>query len=264
MGRLAKACVLGLLCVPMMGFGYDKVVLASPDVGDIVLALGAKDKVVGRDSINQNPAFKSIKAVGMHRNLTVEPILELKPDLVIGSYMTQPSSVYQRLNGLGVKAVNAVPNETVASYAEGIRQIGALLDKKSQGEKLAADWQAGMKARPATQKRYLLSYDGRIVAGKGTVGDELIRLAGGVNAVQSTGLKPLSREGWLAARPDIVIVADHQRAVVGSIETLKKRPELAGSPAAQTGKVFYWPANDFLRFGMDSPQVLDSLHKLAK
>lgn len=255
---------LALSALPVLTFAYQKIVIISPDVGDIVEALGAKDKVIGRDDANQNPAFKQVRTVGVHRNLTAEPIIALKPDLVLGSYMALPNSIYQRLNNLGIKTVNAVPNETVASYGKGIQTIGELLGKKAEGDKLANHWQNGMKPRPATKKRYLFSYDGRFVAGKGTVGDELIRLAGGVNAVNVSGLKPLSREGWLASKPDVIIVANHHGATLGTIDEFKKRPELVGSPAVKTGKVYYWPANDFLRFGLDSPQVVDKLHQLAK
>lgn len=120
------------------------------------------------------------------------------------------------------------------------------------------------KPKP-NSKRYLLSYDGRIVAGKGTVGDELIRRAGGINAADNIqGLKPLSREGWMASKPDIIIIAMHNQAILGSIRQLKNRPEIINSPAAKNNQIYYWPANDFLRYGLDSPQILQKLHQLAK
>lgn len=256
--------LITLSILPILSFAYERIVILTPDVGDIIEALGEKDKVIGRDNANQNPAYKSVKTIGIHRNLSVEPIIALKPDLVIGSYMALPSSIFGRLNALKVKTINAVPYETVESYTNGIQKIGVLLDKKPQSNKIASSWQADMKARPSTKKRYLLSYDGRIVAGRGTVGDELIKRAGGINAANISGLKPLSREGWLAANADIIIVANHHQATLGTVEQFKKRPEIANNPAGKTGKVYYWAANDFLRFGLDSPQIIEKLHALAK
>lgn len=248
----------------MTAWAYDRVVVLSGDVGDVVVALGAAQKVVGRDDANKNPTLKHAKEIGIHRNLTVEPIVAVRPDLVLGSYMVQPTSIYSKLNSLGIKAVNVAPQETAESYAASISSIGRFLGKSAEASRLSSQWNAGMKPKAATKTRYILSYDGRLVAGRGTVGDDLIRRAGGINAANVNGLKPLSREGWLAAKADVIIVAEHNKPTLGSLEQFKKRPEIMGNPAAKTGKVYYWPANDFLRYGLDSPQVVDRLHRLAK
>ncbi|ELA09661.1 periplasmic binding protein [Moraxella macacae 0408225] len=265
MNGLTKLAVLATACLfSASALAYDRIVVLSGDIGDIVVALGDSNKVIGKETAYKHPKLAKVSNIGIHRNLTAEPIVALKPDLVLGSYMVQPASLYQRLNSLNVKTVNVMPDEKVASYASAIQTVGKLLDKETQANKLATNWQQGMNAKPATKKRYLLSYDGRFVAGRGTVGDELIRRAGGINAATVDGLKPLSREGWLASKPDVIIVAAHNQAILGTIEQFKKRPEVATSPAAKTGKVYYWQANDFLRFGLDSPQIVNKLHALAK
>lgn len=243
---------------------YDRIVAMTPDVADILVALGSQDKVVGKNAFNENPALKSVPVVGSHRNITAESVLAVKPDLVLGSYMAQPASIYQRLNRLNIKAVNVAPDEDVDTYAKSIEKIGALVGKPHHATRVSRTWRSKMKARPSTGTRYILSYDGRIVAGHGTVGDELIRRAGGINAANVSGLKPLSREGWLAAKPDVIILADHNKPVVGSVATFSQRPEVAASPAGKNNKVYFWPANDFLRFGLNSPTVLTRLNKLSK
>ncbi|WP_348549918.1 ABC transporter substrate-binding protein [Psychrobacter sp. KFRI-CH2-11] len=264
-GAISTATILGVLAVPTLSAqAYERIVAMSPDVADVVVALGATDKLVGKDATNKNPALKSVPAVGMHRNITAESVLAVKPDLVLGSYMVQPVSIYQRLNGLKVKAVNVAPKEEVSTFANSIKSIGSYVDKKSAGSQLAKRWQAGMSPMAKTGKRYLLSYDGRIVAGKGTVGDELIRRAGGINAANVSGLKPLSREGWLAAKPDVIIIAEHNEAVVGGVSKFSKRPEVAASTAGKNDGVHFWPADDFLRYGLQSPEVLKKLNALAK
>ena len=259
------ATIIGAFAVPSLSAqAYERVVAMSPDVADVVVALGATNKLVGKDATNNNPALKNVPAVGMHRNITAESVLAVKPDLVLGSYMVQPASIYQRLNGLKVKAVNVAPKEEVNTFANSIKTIGSYVDKKSAGSQLAKRWNAGMSPMAKTGKRYLLSYDGRIVAGKGTVGDELIRRAGGINAANVSGLKPMSREGWLAAKPDVIIIADHNQEVVGGVSKFSKRQEIAASAAGKNGGVHFWPADDFLRYGLNSPQVLKKLNAVAK
>lgn len=243
---------------------YSRIVAMSPDVADVVVALGSANKLVGKDATNDNPALKNVPAVGMHRNITAESILAVKPDLVLGSYMVQPASIYQRLNGLKIKAVNVAPKEEVATFAHSIKTIGSYVGKKNQGTRLANSWNKEMRPMPKTGKRYLLSYDGRIVAGKGTVGDELIRRAGGINAANVSGLKPMSREGWLAAKPDVIIIAEHNQAVVGGLRKFSQRPEIAVSNAGKNGGVHFWSADTFLRYSLESPQVLKKINSLAK
>jgi len=262
---ISTAAIIGAFAVPSLSAqAYERIVAMSPDVADVVVALGATDKLVGKDATNHNPALKNVPAVGMHRNITAESVLAVKPDLVLGSYMVQPASIYQRLNGLKVKAVNVAPKEEVSTFANSIKSIGSYVDKKAEGSQLAKRWNAGMSPMAKTGKRYLLSYDGRIVAGKGTVGDELIRRAGGINAANVSGLKPMSREGWLAAKPDVIIIADHNQEVVGGVSKFSKRPEVAASAAGKKGGVHFWPADDFLRYGLHSPDVLKKLNAVAK
>tara|TARA_R110000850_G_scaffold230665_1_gene355397 strand:+ start:585 stop:1442 length:858 start_codon:yes stop_codon:yes gene_type:complete len=262
---ISTAAIIGAFAVPSLSAqAYERIVAMSPDVADVVVALGATNKLVGKDATNNNPALKNVPAVGMHRNITAESVLAVKPDLVLGSYMVQPASIYQRLNGLKVKAVNVAPKEEVNTFASSIKTIGSYVDKKAEGSQLAKRWNAGMSPMAKTGKRYLLSYDGRIVAGKGTVGDELIRRAGGINAANVSGLKPMSREGWLAAKPDVIIIADHNQAVVGGVSKFSKRPEIAASAAGKKGGVHFWPADDFLRYGLHSPDVLKKLNAVAK
>ncbi|MGP5316156.1 heme/hemin ABC transporter substrate-binding protein [Psychrobacter faecalis] len=262
---ISTAAIIGAFAVPSLSAqAYERIVAMSPDVADVVVALGATNKLVGKDATNHNPALKSVPAVGMHRNITAESVLAVKPDLVLGSYMVQPASIYQRLNGLKVKAVNVAPKEEVSTFANSIKTIGSYVDKKVEGSQLAKRWNTGMSPMAKTGKRYLLSYDGRIVAGKGTVGDELIRRAGGINAANVSGLKPMSREGWLAAKPDVIIIADHNQEVVGGDSKFNKRQEIAASAAGKNGGVHFWPADDFLRYGLNSPQVLKKLNAVAK
>ena len=262
---ISTAAIIGAFAVPSLSAqAYERIVAMSPDVADVVVALGATNKLVGKDATNNNPALKSVPAVGTHRNITAESVLVVKPDLVLGSYMVQPASIYQRLNGLKVKAVNVAPKEEVSTFANSIKSIGSYVDKTAEGSQLAKRWNIGMSPMAKTGKRYLLSYDGRIVAGKGTVGDELIRRAGGINAANVSGLKPMSREGWLAAKPDVIIIADHNQAVVGGVSKFSKRPEIAASVAGKKGGVHFWPADDFLRYGLHSPDVLKKLNAVAK
>lgn len=280
---LASVAMVVLLAVFMLlqtSAAYaQRIVVLSSDVADIVVALGGAKQVVGKDAVNKNPALKHAKTVGLHRSVTAEAVMSVKPDLVLGSWMVQPPSIFAQLQRLGVKAVNVAEKDDFQSYAQSIIRIGKLINQEAKAKAYAQKWLAQInnikkaqqqKAQQQNAKqssalpRYLLSYDGRIVAGKNTVPDKLISLAGGVNAATFSGLKPMSREGWLKAKPDVIIIAEHHQKIIGGKAKLSKRPEVVSSPAAKKGAIFFWPAHSYFRYSLNTPDVVKKLHDLAK
>lgn len=263
--RLIKTLTLTAVLAAALPAQAQRIVVMSPDVADIAVSLGALDEIVARDQTVQNPVLKNKPSIGIYRQLNAEPIIAAKPDLAVGSWMVQPQGIYGRLKKAGINAVNIAPDDTIAAYPQSIRTLGKLIGKTAQAEALAAKWQAEMKQQPATGKRYLFTYDGRIAAGKDTAADEIIRRAGGTNAAAAIeGMKPLTREAWLAAKPDIIIIADHNAKIIGGTKQFAARPEVAGSNAAKNGKIYLWQANDMFRYGLDTPQTVRKLHGLAK
>lgn len=243
----------------------ERIVTLTPDVADIVVALGSGSEVVGRDVATKNPVLAQVSTIGLFHGLSVEPIAAKKPSITLGSWMAQPQNIYVHLNRVGIKAINVAPKDDIEHYPASILRIGELIGKSTQARKLADQWQKQIKTMPSNGKRYLISYDGRYVAGRGTAGDELIRRAGGINAAAHIdGMKPMTREAWLAAKPDIILIADHNAKIVNGAEGLAKRPEIASSPAAKQHRIYIWPANDIFRYGLNTPQIIQRMSDLAK
>ncbi len=241
-----------------------RVVAITPDVAEITVALGEAKKLVGIPMYFEDKQVKNAKVVGMHRNISPENVLEVKPDLVMGSYMTPSQTIFEQLKNAGIPAYNVMPKEDLTSFYQGILKIGELLGSKNT-QTLADKWKSGMGQYMSTGKRYILSYNGTIVAGKNTVGDVLIKHAGGINAASMIdGFKPMAKEAWLAAKPDIIIIAEHHKGFTGDAKKVATRPELTGSNAAKNLDIYFWNANDYLRFGLNSPKMIDRLHDLAK
>jgi iron complex transport system substrate-binding protein len=254
---LCLACTLPALAGP-------RVVALSADVAELVVALQADQLLVGRDKLARQPQLARVAVIGSSRALTVPPVLAVKPDLVIGSDQAQPPGIYQQLTALGLKVLKLNHSDDPQAFADGMRRLGLALGRPAQAEALASQWQQALKPQPGSGKRMLLSYDGRLVAGRGTAGDALIRAAGGVNAAADIqGFLPMNPEAWLKSAPDIIIVAAHNAPVYGGLPALKTRPELASSSAVRSGKVLAWPAADFLRLGVGSPAVVARLRQLA-
>ena len=103
-----------------------------------------------------------------------------------------------------------------------------------------------------------------ITGGMGGLGEAMaVRLhAQGYRVAVTHSLGNANVAAWLAARPDVVIVAAHNRAVYGGLDALKARPELADSPAARAGKLFEMPAREVFMLTLDSPDVVRRLRAL--
>ena len=91
-----KSPMKTLLLISMLGLGMaqaqaaERIVVLSSDIADIMVALKAESLVVGRDSLSKAPSLAHAKNIGMFRNLSAEPIVALKPTVVLGSHMAHP------------------------------------------------------------------------------------------------------------------------------------------------------------------------------
>ena len=152
-----------------------------------------------------------IKRLGDSFNLNEELLVSLEPDLVLFGY---PSDVEERLEELEIKSKVIAPKSLAETYAS-IREIGELTGSQSAAEKLAGDMEAAINAvkekstaLPAGEKPrvlMLLDLDSLYVAGTGTLEDELINAAGGINVVTAAGYAQLSEEALIEADPEFIL-----------------------------------------------------------
>lgn len=257
-----KALILGVLFASMPTWAAERIVVLTPDVASVVAALGAGGEVVGRDRSSRFPELSKVPEVGFHRSLNVEPIARLRPTLILGGTQAQPTTIWHQFKTLGFAAHQLGAREDGADFPDMVKQIGKLLNRSTQADALAKTWAEQMKPRKKTGLRYLFTYDGNLVAGKNTAPDTLIRVVGGENVATHDGYKPLNKEAWFNAKPDVVVIAAHQHAVTGGVEGMKKRPELQKTPAVLNQRVYEIPADRMFRIDLSSPKTVDEISRL--
>ncbi|POZ62645.1 heme/hemin ABC transporter substrate-binding protein [Chromobacterium alticapitis] len=260
-----KSWFAGLLLAAsaLPALAAERLVVVTPDIAEIVVALGAAGQVVGRDRSSKEPELAHAQVVGFSRALNAETIAGLKPTLVLGSAAAQPPTLWPQLKQLKLRAEEVSPREDGRDFAEAIRKVGKLLGRDAAADKLAADWQRAMQPRPGRAVRYLVSYDGTLAAGRDTAPDTLIRAAGGVNAAAGlSGFKPLNRDAWLALKPDVIILGSHTAAAYGGKEAFAKRPEIAATPAGKQGRIYLMQPQQAMLVGLGSPVVVDQMVKM--
>ena len=249
-----------------------RVVSLAPSNTEILFALGAGDKVVGRDEVSDYPEeVKSLPTVGGWSGFSSEAIVALKPDLVLASEINTPELVSE-LEDLGL-TVYYLPNpktledlyvniETVATLTG--RDPTKLTDSLKARVTTVDEKIAPLSARPTVFYEVDATDPSKpYTVGPGTFIDLLIGRAGGQNVVTLAGITDpypqISLEQLVVAPPDIILLGD---ALYGTTaETVAARPGWDSLTAVIDGNIFPFDDNLVSRPG---PRLVDGLEALAK
>ncbi|MGB1092809.1 MAG: heme/hemin ABC transporter substrate-binding protein, partial [Oceanobacter sp.] len=112
---LLAASILMLFIAQVQASPYSskamRVVSIDGSLTEIIYALNAQGRLVGVDTTSRYPqAATQLPQVGYMRQLSVEGILSLMPDLVIATPDAGPESVFQQLKEAKVRVL-IVPND---------------------------------------------------------------------------------------------------------------------------------------------------------
>ncbi|MFP2929758.1 hemin ABC transporter substrate-binding protein [Pyxidicoccus sp. 3LG] len=217
-----------------------KLVTIGPAVTETVFALGAGAQVVGVDDSSLSlPVAAKAPKVGYQRALSAEALLATGASWLLASDEAGPPGVLEQLRKAGVEVV-VLPNQpTLENARQRIRTLAQKLGRAERGEalitELAADLErastraAAMKDRkPRVLALYARGANALMVAGTETATNELIRFAGGVNAVSRySGHKPLTAEAVVEAAPEFILVPASSLQAMGGEAGLTRVPGLS-------------------------------------
>jgi len=144
-------------------------------------------------------------------------VVALSPDIVFAGADSAKRVFVGRLQTLGIPVFVVYPRG-IAEAAEAMRQVGRVVGVPSTGDELAGQLEeavrtAAEEGSPGTPPRVLLCVMVRpiIVAGPGTLSDDLIRAVGGFNVVPEGPARypTWNIEAVLEADPDVILVSPH-------------------------------------------------------
>ncbi|MCL9780927.1 ABC transporter substrate-binding protein [Vibrio sp. S4M6] len=228
-----------------------RIVSIGSAVTDLVVALGGASQLVAVDSTSKVPPSAQVKTLGYQRQLSTEGILSVKPSVVIGSDEMGPPEVLHLLKQAHIPLITLSSAPTLSALKDNIAKIATLLGEPTRGDALIAkiDRQINTLAhKQNTQKHHdstlfllILGSGSPQVAGKGTVANRMIELAGGENPAAQTvnGYKPISQESLLEMQPNVLLVSQRILNNLGGVSGLIKHyPILAATPAGQHGHIY--------------------------
>ncbi len=252
-----------------------RVVSVGGHVTEIIYALGAESRLVGVDSSSIYPeAATKLPKVGYLRQVAVEGVASLQPDMIIASHDIGPPPALEKLKELGIPLVMTAQTDSIEEAAQRIREVGkalglveradALAEKvKREAEAESWHWRSMPGRRPKAALFLGFGHASPMVAGAETAGDAMIRLAGGDNVFATVkGFKPVSAEALIAASPEVIVVMQQAVQQFGSLDAvLKALPGIEHTPAGQNRRVVVMDVMEVFSFG---PRLPQSIHVLGE
>ena len=192
-----------------------RIVSLSPSVTEVLFEAGLGPRVVGVTSYCRFPReVLALPKVGGYLTPSYEALVGLQPDLVVT--LPEQADIEPRLTALGMPILR-VDHRSLAGIVRSIEQVGQRCGGEADANR-AADALRQALARAARvaagpRPRVLICF-GRTedvrrltAAAPGTVHDDLIAQAGGVNVLASRAVAypTLSAEGVMRLDPDVII-----------------------------------------------------------
>lgn len=272
MKRLLLATALAALAAAPALAAPSRIVSLGGAVTEIVVALGAQEQLVARDSTSTfPPSVAALPDVGYVRALSPEGVLALGPELILAEATAGPPEAIEVLRAAGVDFRTLPGAASPEGVLEKIAAVGAALDREAEAATLAADFTARMQAAEArtaatgTRKRALFvlgTQGGRvIVGGEGSSAAAILALAGAENAATGfSGYKQMTDEALLAAAPEVIVMMDRAGEGAMSGTEVLAHPALGATPAGKAGAVIRMDGMLLLGFGPRTPEAVEALH----
>jgi len=189
-----------------------RVVTVAPSLSEIVLALGAQDRLAGVTRFDDDPRTEKLPRIGGYNDPQPEAVLAVKPDLVLAEPSPENRGPVETLARLGIP-VEAFPLATVANIEDAVAAIAGLLGLPERGRALResleqARQQARALASGRTRALLVFGLDPLVVAGPHGFAGELLEDAGGENAAGDNALPffRLSTEAAVRSAPQVIVL----------------------------------------------------------
>ena len=231
---------------------------------EVLTALGLGDRVVAR--IQGDDTLKNIPTVGTHLQPNVEMILGLKPDLVIQGGVPKGIPALKRLEAEGVPVAMFAPHDFPGLFSmiqrlgvlSGREQAAAALNRDLEGRlvEISRRLQGARAVRVFFEVRYL----NLLAAGRGSMVNDIITRAGGVNIVETPQrLAPFGLEALIQAQPEVYVI--QQGPMNRSPEDIYTRPYFQELRAVKARRVLVVEESLFSRPG---PRAAEAVEQLAR
>ncbi|MEQ4921909.1 heme/hemin ABC transporter substrate-binding protein [Proteus hauseri] len=224
-------------------------VVAGGSISELIYAMNAGDKIVGVDETTSYPEqTKSLPHIGYWKQLSTEGILSLRPTTFVTWDDAEPKMVLRQLAQHKVNVISLPRTPaTFELMLENIRTLSISLDTQTEAEALIAALQTRLalvaeknqQIKQPVKVMFFLSPGGGIpqVAGKTSVADAILTLAGGNNIATHENYRIYSAEAIIAADPEVIVITTQsQENHTGNLRSTNGLASVPGVSMTQAWK----------------------------
>lgn len=245
----------------------NRIVSLIPAATEILFAIGAGERVVGRTRWGIHPAAaRAVPDIGDGIRPALELVVARQPDLVILYAGADNAGVSQRLTALGIPTLS-LKHDTLADLYSNILTLGEATGCSTSARRLqdhiretlaTVTSSVGSRRRPTVY--YDVWADPPITIGRGSYLDALIETAGGLNIFHDLAdpSPQVSLEAIVAREPDVILhpVSRHEKRSAPA-----ERPGWTSVRAVSSGRVHRIDGDLAHRLG---PRVAEAAYEIAR
>lgn len=244
-----------------------RLISLAPSITETLYALGLGDRIVGDTEYCDYPPEAKLKPhVGALLNPSLEKIVALKPDLVLGMAEANRRETAEQLERLSIPLYGLTAH-SVDQTLESIEDLGRILGREEQARSLVESLRRRVDAvkrraagQPAPKALFVVWYRPLITAGPHTFIEDVIRVAGGVSVADDlAGEWPrMSLEDALHRDPDVILFSKSE-SFAPSFDELQKLPGWKDFRAVKSRRLNFL-SDTIVR---PSPRLIDALEEVA-
>jgi iron complex transport system substrate-binding protein len=245
-----------------------RIVSLAPAITEILYSIGAGNRVVGVTNYCNYPKEASeLPKIGDFAVVDFEKIVALEPDLVIATKDGNPRETVEKIQSLKIPTL-VIDSGSFHEALEAITAIGKAAGRLETARSLSANlkerWNAiGEKHKKDVHPTVLLlvGVNPLVASGRGSLGDDLIRQAGGANifADSEKSYVQTDYEAIISLEPEVIL-----QSAMGS-ETNEQAQarwsEWSSIPAVRNGRVYVLDPDLINRPGPRSIEALLLIEK---
>jgi iron complex transport system substrate-binding protein len=245
-----------------------RLVSLAPSITEIVYALGLADRLVGdTDYCDYPPEARRKPHVGSLLNPSLENIVALKPDLVLGTPEANRREVVDQLERLGIP-LYGVTAHSLEDTLGSIDDLARVLGGEAEAHRLVRELRIRIAAveqrvrdTPRPRVLFVVWYQPLVTAGPNSFIADVIRRAGGVSISDDLrGDWPrLSLEEVVRRDPEVILFP-HAESFSPGLEEIERLPVWKELSAVKQRRVYF--ISDAIN--RQTPRLVDALEEVAR